>query len=333
MSSNFENEYKAVRDAGAGILDFPGRGLIEVSGSEAVQFLNGLITNDVKTLEDNTWMLAAFPNVQGRLLAIVRVLRLGERFLFDTEAATHEKVLQNLFRFTFAGDFKVRDLSGEFSLISIQGKQSAEICEKVFLALPAKSQIEQLRFQNEEVIAIRSTHTAEDGFDLFAPKDLVETISNEFKTLGAIKIGVEARETLRIEAGIPSYGVDADETTVVLETGLDEAVSFKKGCYVGQEIIARIHFRGHVAKQLAGLILDEAAAVAPNDELKSAEGKAAGRITSTIFSPVLGKRIALALVRYEFLAPGTELLISRGEIQIPARVCELPFVRGSWYSV
>ena len=333
MSSNFENEYKAVRDAGAGILDFPNRGLIEVSGGEAVQFLNGLITNDVKTLEDNTWMLAAFPNVQGRLLAIVRVLRLGERFLFDTEAATHEKVLQNLFRFTFAGDFKVRDLSGEFSLISIQGKQSAEISGKVFEALPAKSQIEQLRFQNEEVIAIRSTHTAEDGFDLFAPKDLVETISNEFKTLGAIKIGVEARETLRIEAGIPSYGVDADETTVVLETGFDEAVSFKKGCYVGQEIIARIHFRGHVAKQLTGLILDETAPVAPNDELKSVAGKAAGRITSTVFSPTLGKRIALGLVRYEFLAPGTELLISRGENQISARVCELPFVRGSWYSV
>ncbi|HZH33974.1 MAG TPA: glycine cleavage T C-terminal barrel domain-containing protein, partial [Pyrinomonadaceae bacterium] len=187
--------------------------------------------------------------------------------------------------------------------------------------------------QNEEVIAIRSTHTAEDGFDLFAPKDLVETISNEFKTLGAIKIGDEARETLRIEAGIPSYGLDADETTVVLETGLDEAVSFKKGCYVGQEIIARIHFRGHVAKQLTGLILDETAPVAPNDELKSVEGKAAGRITSTVFSPTLGKRIALALVRYEFLAPGTELLISPGEDQIPARVCELPFVRGSWYSV
>ena len=130
MNSNFETEYKAVRDNGAGIFDFPQRGLIEVSGGEAVQFLNGMLTNDIAKLPENSWMLAAFPNVQGRLLAFVRVLKIGDKFLFDTEAATREKVFNNLFRFTFAGDFKVRDLSEEMNLLSLQGKRAAEILEK-----------------------------------------------------------------------------------------------------------------------------------------------------------------------------------------------------------
>jgi folate-binding protein YgfZ len=129
---------------------------------------------------------------------------------------------------------------------------------------------------------------------------------------------------LRIENGVPKYGVDMDETTVVLETGLDEAVNFNKGCYIGQEIIARIHFRGHVAKKLTGLIFDdENVGVKPNDEIKSLEGKNAGKITSVIFSPKLGKKIALAFVRYDYLAENTELKIN----ELTAKVKTLPFIK------
>ena len=109
-----------------------------------------------------------------------------------------------------------------------------------------------------------------------------------------------------------------------METGLDEAVNFNKGCYIGQEIIARIHFRGHVAKRLSGLIFDdENAGVKPNDELKSPEGKNAGKITSVIFSPKLGKKIALAYVRYDYLAENTELKIN----EMMAKVKNLPFIK------
>src|SRR6185503_12114632 len=105
--------YNHVRSGGAGVFEQK-RGLIAVSGKEAVQFLDGMITNDMKTLEDGQQMLAAFPNAQGRLIAVVRVLRQGDRFLFETEEATREKLHQNLFRFTFAGDFFVEDLSDQF---------------------------------------------------------------------------------------------------------------------------------------------------------------------------------------------------------------------------
>src|SRR5262245_9843538 len=116
-------DYSAVRKGGAGLFDFSSRGRILVSGSEAVMFLNGLITNDMKTLQLNSWMPAAFPNVQGRLLAAVRILHRADGFLIDTETATRAKVMQLLDRFTLAGDFRVADLSDQTAMVSVQGRK------------------------------------------------------------------------------------------------------------------------------------------------------------------------------------------------------------------
>ncbi|MBC7797209.1 MAG: aminomethyl transferase family protein, partial [Pyrinomonadaceae bacterium] len=190
----------------------------------------------------------------------------------------------------------------------------------------AVDKIIETEIEGEKVIVIRdSSKTGEKGFDIFAPRKVYQQVFDELKTQGAIEISDETREVLRVEAGKPKFGVDFDETNVVLESGLDEAVSFTKGCYIGQEIIARIHFRGHVAKQLGGLTLDENADVKIGDELKSIEGKNAGKITSVTFSPKLDKIIALAIIRYEFLAPETQLLI--GVNQVKANVVKLPFVK------
>lgn len=327
MNDRFLQEYNAIRNSGAGLLEFPGRGLIEVSGSEAVQFLNGLITNDVKKLADGAWMRAAFPNAQGRLLALVRVLRIADKFLFDVDAANYQIVLQNLMRFTFAGDFKVADLSEKMRLVAISGSAAFEVVNQQLQVPNELDAIAVTEFENEQIIVIRDTHTAAKGFDLFVPNTVYKAVKAYLIEGGAIEILDEVRETLRVEAGIPKYGVDVDETTVVLETGMDDAVSFQKGCYIGQEIIARIHFRGHVAKRLAGLILTETTGISAGDGLKSNEGKAAGRITSTAFSPALEKQIALGLVRYEFLQPGTELVVLDGETEVKATVVELPFIK------
>jgi folate-binding protein YgfZ len=262
------------------------RGLFEVSGKEAVQFLNGLITNDVKALEDGTMMIAAFPNAQGRLLALIRVLKTGDKFLFETEETTREKVFQNLFRFTFAGDFFVEDLSEKYQFFSmINGKFADEIEGSIVF-----------------------------GNDVFVPTQTEQKFQN------ASEVSDELYEVLRIENGIPLYGVDMDETTIVPELGIEESISYKKGCYIGQEIIARIYFRGHIAKRLSGLILQDSDAK-PGEELKSLEGKAAGKITSICYSPKLEKNIALAIVRYDYLAENTELRVKESL----AKVAPLPF--------
>ena len=295
MNTDLLNDYNQIRENGTGFYEQK-RALIAVSGKEAIQFLNGLITNDVAKLEDGSQMLAAFPNAQGRLLALVRVLRVGDKFLFETEEATHEKIYNNLFRFTFAGDFFVEDLSENYKFYSM---------------FNFKSEIEysgNLIFENGDLT------------DIFVPNDSSERFKATLKD--STEISDELYEVLRIENGIPKYGVDIDETTIVPEIGLPEVINYKKGCYIGQEIIARIYFRGHIAKQLKGLIFEDGANIQPNDELKSIEGKNAGRITSVTFSPKLNKIIALGYVRYDYLADGMELKVN----DLNAIVKDLPFV-------
>jgi tRNA-modifying protein YgfZ len=300
MNTEDLETYHKIREGKIGFYEQK-RGLIEVSGKEAVQFLNGLITNDVAKLEEGSQMIAAFPNAQGRLLAVVRVMRKDDKFLFETEAATHEKVYNNLFRFTFAGDFFVEDLSENYSYFSITN----------------------YKLQITNSIEFKSRF----GKDIFIPKNPAQDFKSNLKD--ATEISNELYETLRIEQGIPLYGVDMDETTIVPEIGLPDIISYNKGCYIGQEIIARIHFRGHIAKQLTGLILSEPEALATgldsqlqNAELKSPDGKNAGKITSATFSPKLENQIALAYVRYDYLAEGTQLKIG----ELIATVKNLPFI-------
>jgi folate-binding protein YgfZ len=333
-------EYEAVRGGGAGLFDLSARGRVEVRGGEAVQFLNGMLTNDVARLEEGAWMHAAFPNPQGRLVASVRVLHDGGRFLFDTEPATYPALLKLLERYTLAGDFHVRDLTRETALLSLQGARAAEVLgaalgEEVARLARGRIAVVSEGWGDEALRVIRATHTAEDGFDLFVDGSQSARLRDALVSAGARPAGHEALEVLRVEAGLPRYGVDASEANVVLEVVDEEAsVSYTKGCYAGQEIIARIHWRGHVAKRLTGIILDRDAEPPADARLRVGAGeREAGRITSSVYSPRLHARVALALIKYDFLAPGTELKVfdEGGEV-CAARVAELPLVRGSWYA-
>ncbi|MDQ3817315.1 MAG: aminomethyltransferase family protein [Acidobacteriota bacterium] len=327
-------EYETVRGGGAGVIDLSSRGRVEVAGSEAEQFLNGLITNDVKALEVNGWMHAAFPNVQGRLVAATRVLRLSkDRFLFDTESSTHASVLKTLERFTLAGDFRVTDLTSELAHISVQGRASAQVVRGALVEEAARverSRVGELVWREQALRLIRATHTAEKGFDLFVDAEGASSLWDALVAAGARPVGFDALDILRIEAGIPRYGADVNETNVVLEAVSDDAVSFTKGCYIGQEIIARIRWRGHVAKRLAGLSFDEEGEVRGGDKVITGD-KEIGRVTSATFSPLLNRHIALSVIKYDYLAPGTAARVISAERELAARVAELPFVRGSWY--
>ncbi len=327
-------EYSAVRDGGCGLIDLSSRGCIVVTGSETVQFLNGLITNDVKTLEKNSWMPAAFANVQGRLLAAARVIHQDDAFVIDTETVTHNIILKLLERFTLAGDFKVDDLTSETAMLSVQGEDAGEIIRAVLgdVTVQRRRVVEAQLLKGGQVTVIRATHTAEDGFDLFVSSGEAASLWESLTAAGARPVGHEALEVLRVEAGIPRYGVDMNETTVVTETNLDDAVSFTKGCYIGQEIIVRIKHRGHVAKKMTGLALERDEPLESGAKVFSTEGKEIGRITSSVVSPCLGRPIALGYVRYDYLAPGTEVKVISAEERFPAAVSALPFVRGSWYS-
>ena len=305
--------YEAVRNGGVGLIDLSARGRISVSGSEAVTFLNGLITNDMKTLAENESMPAAFANVQGRLLASVRVTRRAHDFLLDTEAVTREKVIKLIERFTLAGDFKVADLTTDSALISIQGRGASALLEQITLP--------------DDTMVIPATHTGEDGFDLIISAAEKDRLWQMLVAAGATPVSAEVEEILRIEAGIARYGVDMDETNVVTETNLDDAVSYTKGCYLGQEIIVRIKHRGHVAKKLTGLRFETDQTIEAGAVITSSDDKAIGRVTSATFSPQLQTTIALGYVRHEQLTPNTPIIVDG----IAGAVQNLPLVRGSWH--
>lgn len=294
--SDFIKDYEIIRNGGLGFYKKP-RGLFEVSGGEAIQFLNGLITNDVATMENGAQMLAAFPTLKGRVFAVVRVMRRGDKFLFETEEATRQKVYDNLFRFTFAGDFYFEDLSDQYEFYSLFGDKK----ESGFSVEGA------IKFQD----------------DYFVARDSLAEFEKQLE--GVVEISNELYEVLRIENGIPKYGIDMDEDTVVPELNLDGLISYQKGCYIGQEVIARIYFKGKPAKQLRGLVFESepesSTSGSIGEELRSIDGKSAGKITSVTFSPAFEKTVALGYVRNAFLETGTELKIDESIV----RVSELPF--------
>lgn len=284
--SNFSSEYDHVRGGGNAYRAMD-RGLIEVWGGEAVQFLNGMITNDIEALADGEMMRAALPNSKGRLLAVVRVKRRGDKYLFETEEVTHDAVYSNLARFTMAGDFNVEDVSGKYRFVSL------------------------LNFEYEAGAFERF------GSDLFIDEADFDAFT---ANAGALELSEATYETIRIEEGIPLYGVDMDESTVVPETGIEGLIHYQKGCYIGQEVIARIHFLGKPAKLLKGLVFDKE--IEPGSmDLVSEEDKNAGRITSQTFSPKMGGIIALGYVRSAFATGGTRLFAGAAKCE----VSDLPF--------
>jgi folate-binding protein YgfZ len=248
--------------------------------------------------------------------------------LIDTEAATHAAVLKNIERFTLAGDFHVTDVTDQRALISVQGSKAADIVRAVVGETAEALKPDEL-CETNNITVISASHTAEIGFDLLVNAEQATGLWNALQTAGAQPVGYHALEILRIEAGVPRYGIDMDETNVVTETGLDDAVSYTKGCYVGQEIIARIKYRGHVAKKLTGLLFEQGVKAEAGATIKSTDGKEIGRITSITYSPRLRRTIALGYLKFDYLAAGTIVNVITPDEEAPAQVAELPFVRGA----
>jgi folate-binding protein YgfZ len=225
-----------------------------------------------------------------------------------------------------AGDFYVTDVTAQTSMFTVQGKQAAEVSEKVLRAglydLP-RSHVVRVVWENTYVTILRATHTGEDGFDIVVDADKAAEMRHALEQAGAQPVSEETREILRVEAGIARFGRDMDESNIITETNLDDAVSYTKGCYTGQEIIVRIKHRGHVAKKLTGLRFETERQIEPGAILK-ADGKEIGRVTSTAISPKLGS-IGLGYVRYEYLDAGTKVFV---DDEISATVTQLPFIHG-----
>jgi len=325
-------EHNAVR-TNAGLVDLTYHGAIKVWGGEAIQFLNGLVSNDVKTLAAGNGMRAAFLTGHGKVRAIARVLNLGNDFLVITDPQTHQKVLNYVSPFSYAGDFHVQDISTQFRLLSLQGPKASLVMKEIsFQPVPQLSDYGwfETLIAGHHALVVRAFHSGEEGFDLLVSESALPDVWDFALLKGRFHsvapVGLQAFETLRLEASQPVYGVDVDESNMLLEVGLSDAVSFNKGCYTGQEAVAMATYRGHISKKLSGLLVKEETVPSHGDVLKK-EGKEVGMVTSAIRSPSLDSVIALGYVKYGFFEPGTSVEIESKGATLQASIVEMPFYR------
>jgi len=314
-----------------GLVDLSFCGAIKLGGAEAIPFFNGLITNDVKTLKDGHGMQAAFLTAHGKVSGLCRVLAFDGEYLIINEPQTHEKIYNTLFPFSYAGDFKVSDVSDEYRILSVQGRKALlvmkEVCFEPVPALEAHGWIRTI-IAGHETLVVRADRAGEIGYDILAPSTGLADVWDFVLLKGAFHsitpFGLDALNSLRVEAGIPIYGVDVDENNMMLETGLNAAVSLTKGCYKGQEAVAMATYRGHVSKLLSGLILSGDELPSPGARIFK-EDKDVGYITSAIRSSTIEKIIALGYVKYGVFDPGTALQVRSESQTLSAVVVALPF--------
>ncbi len=332
-NNDLRAEYDAIRN-GVAVMDLSESGLLRLTGKNAVQFLNGLVSNEVKSLAPGHGVAAAFPNLQGKLLALARIYKIGDGLLLELDAINREKIFNNLNRFVPAGEFFLSDLKGETSLLSLQGPRSSKLIEsmtgKIVDSLSPYQHMETTIDETAVMIAAHS-RCGEPGFDLFVPTAEAEPIMRAIieggRDFGTMRVGDAAFEIARIEAGIPREGRDAGENHIILESELNDAVSYTKGCYLGQEVIARIHWRGQPAKRLRGLLIESDTVPPPGTLLYAVDGKKIGEITSAAHSLALDRPIALGYVHRNYLDPGTRFVLKNEDEEIGhAELAELPFV-------
>lgn len=322
-------EYEAIRNAAA-LLDLSLVAKFQVSGKNAVPFINGLITNDVKSLQAGEGTLAAFLNVQGKVVSICRFYQTGEHLLIECDGANRETLFKNLSRFVPAGEFFLQDVTDDLALLSLQGPIAAEL----LLPLTVQAVEAEPEYRNyhtningTDVLITAHSRAGVAGFDLFVPVAAKAEVQQTLRQRGAKLAGSEALEIARLEAGIPREGVDVTENNILLEAGYEKAVSYTKGCYLGQEIIARIHWRGQPARQLRGLLIEADEPPVKGTELWAADGKKVGEITSSVRSFALEQIIAMGYVHRYYLTTGTDFTLKRdGSEQGRATLTEMPFV-------
>ena len=295
-------EYDAL-SRGCGLLDRSERGKLAVTGGESKAFLQGQVTNDVEGLEPGRGCYAAFLTHKGKMLGDLRILDAGDEVLLDCERPALQGLFNLLRRATLGRDAELHKRTLQRALYSLIGPQARAVAGAGAAGL-GSTEHDHAEAQIGGA-AVRLIATDTGGVDVLCLAEDAEGVAAALQEAGAVPVSEEAVEVVRVERGRPRYGAELDDSVIPQEAGLNErAVSFTKGCYVGQETVARLHYRGKPNRHLRGLRLS---AVAPEGaELRLGE-KVVGRLATAVESPAQGP-IALALVRRE-AAPGDTLTV------------------------
>ncbi len=327
MPTEIEAGYLALRESW-GVVEAEGGGRLELAGADRERFLNGLVTCEVKGLAAGSGRHGFVTSAQGRVLADVVVLGLDDRLRLELPAGREEAIDEHLRKYVVADRVEiVRGPGLSTLLVAGPGAEAALAARAAGGGLPAEPWAHaERRIGGAAVRLFRHPLVGVPAFALCAAPESAAEVSGallgEAGGSGAGRaIGCAALEAVRVEEGIPRFGREFGPDNFPQETGFEDAVSFTKGCYLGQEVVARIHYRGQVNRALRGLVFD-GEKPPPEGAAVVFEGREAGRLTSVARSPRLGRPVALTMIHRRAAAPGTEVEIEGGH---GARVVELPF--------
>jgi folate-binding protein YgfZ len=342
MAEDITRSCRVVR-SGAAWFDRTEEGRIEVRGADRIGWLQGLLTNDVAALRAGQGCYSAYLTPQGRMITDLRVLVRDRACWLDLPATASERVLQRFETFIISEDVELQDLRPTTIRLSVHGPTSTHVVARALAqndvtsgaTLAGLREHEHLALATPmgEVVVASSFDLGVPGYDAYADASARDALATALEYGGAVPLGADTWEVCRIEAGRPRYGADMDEDTIPLEAGLeDRAISFTKGCYVGQEVIVRVRDRGQgrVARRLMGLVAEVHAPGAPAvvsvGDLLFAGEREVGRLTSATFSPSLRTTIALGYVHRDHAVEGQRLVARHDTNDVGMTVVKRPFV-------
>ena len=322
-------EHGAVRRT-AGVVDLSSRGTLRVRGAERLGFLHRLLSADLHEVAAPGWTPSLLLNPKGKVVADMRVIILGDSILLDVAPENPGTVAEKLRRVILASDVEIEDETSRTAILSVHGPEAPKFIPRVLgegRSLPGPREVAEIDPGGTGPLILRSALTGEEGFDILFPVQgaaaLWEALNEENRP---VPVGLDALEILRVEAGVPRFGADFGEDTIPLEAGLEEAISLEKGCFLGQEVVARATHRGGVRRRIYGLIIDADSPPPPKSPVFKEEVEV-GWVSSAALPPGAGRVLALAYVRCDQVdSPEGFHVRTNGESHA-ARLADLPFYR------
>ena len=323
-------EHRTVRQ-GVGIVDLSHRGRLHLTGSDRAAYLHRIISNDVEALSVGEGNYATILTNRGKVIADMKVCVFEDFIGIETNAGTTLSLYQELDKYLIADDVTIEDFTQCTGVVGVHGPKSSELLQEIY-----GFDVGDLReyhnvvheIDGRRIVCVRVNETGEVGYNLCAAAESMEwlwdTILTKGRAFGAAPVGLTALNSLRVEAGIPQYGAELSDSIFPGEAELERAISFEKGCYIGQEIVARMKYRGHPNRLLRGFEIASDIPPQSGDRLFDGD-KEIGWITSAVVSPTLGKTIGMGYIRVAFTDEGSQVEVETVNGRVDATVRLLPF--------
>ena len=323
-------EHRTVRQ-GVGVIDLSYRGRLRLTGNDRAQYLHRIISNDVEGVAVGEGNYATILTNRGKIIADMKVYVFEDSIGIEANAETTSILYQELDKYLIADDVTIEELTERTGAVGVHGPKSAELLQEVYGFdvgdLPEYHSVVH-EIDGRRIVCVRANETGEVGYNLCTAFESMEWLWDTFLTKGrafsAEPVGLTALNSLRIEAGIPRFGAELGDSVFPLEAELEGAISFEKGCYIGQEIVARMKYRGHPNRLLRGFEITSDALPQSGDRLFDGD-KEIGWLTSAVVSPTLGKTIGMGYVRVAFTDEGSQVEVQTAGSRVDATVRLLPF--------